>query len=464
MFRKLGIFVLVLAISFILVTIRPQEDVLAQQCNQSSECSGQVGLTCFCVTGGSNCNGGYCLGDNTGQSSGTCSCTNGGPTCTGSGYSACVDCSQWRVCTNSGQLQVQWCQSGSCTGGAGDPPPSGNPSCTVSLSPTSTTVAALSATTFSASVAMSGAAITSVNFSSSNPSVATVSPSSDTTSAYETIATGVSSGTSTITANVIANGSTLCTTTATLNVLPVGAWWQVKDGDITATGNISSYIPTSSYVFDDIGDGGFPGVPVYSSAISTGLGSISTTGWNANAATSPERRFGYSYFENLVPEDVVYSDITLLPTGGPVQYGYEWYKVTGDYTVSSDIDFGSRKVILFVETGNLNIDAKINLTDNSGFFGAFVNGDINVSPLVTAVGPALEGIYLTDQSFDTGILGNTQLHIRGSVVSYGGMSLSRDLTNNASAPAELFEFAPDQVVLFPEKLGFRAQKWLEVAP
>lgn len=31
-------------------------------------------------------------------------------------------------------------------------------------------------------------------------------------------------------------------------------------------------------------------------------------------------------------------------------------------------------------------------------------------------------------------------------------------------PAELFEFAPDQILLYPDKLGFRRTRWSEVAP
>ncbi|MEK7472932.1 MAG: hypothetical protein AAB625_02755 [Patescibacteria group bacterium] len=243
-----------------------------------------------------------------------------------------------------------------------------------------------------------------------------------------------------------------------------GPWWQVNDGDITANGNISSKVATGQYL-NTVGSGGFPGIPVYNGQIGTAPGTISSTGWNANTETSLTRIFNYSYFENLIPPDIVINDISKLTTGvGAVTdaNGYEWYKITGNLDTVGDINFGSRKVILFVKSGNFNINGKINLDDNNGFFVVFVNGNINIAASVTGT-PAIEGMYTADSGFTTG-LGNTQLHLRGSVASYGGITLQRDLPDDTTIPAELFEFAPDQVVLFPQKLMFKRFKWAEVAP
>ena len=243
-----------------------------------------------------------------------------------------------------------------------------------------------------------------------------------------------------------------------------GPWWQVNDGDITSSGDIVSYLPSGKYL-NTVGSGGFPGIPVYNGQIGTAPGTISSTGWNANTETSLTRIFNYSYFENLIPPDIVINDISKLTTGvGAVTdaNGYEWYKITGNLDTVGNIDFGSRKVILFVKSGNFNINAKINLDDNNGFFVVFVNGNINIAASVTGT-PSLEGMYTADSGFTTG-LGTTQLHLRGSVASYGGITLQRDLPDDTTIPAELFEFAPDQVVLFPQKLMFKRFKWAEVAP
>ena len=216
-----------------------------------------------------------------------------------------------------------------------------------------------------------------------------------------------------------------------------GPWWQVNDGDITSSGDIVSRLPSGKYL-NTVGSGGFPGIPVYNGQIGTAPGTISSTGWNANTETSLTRIFNYSYFENLIPPDIVINDISKLTTGAGTTLdanGYEWYKITGNLDTVGNIDFGSRKVILFVKSGNFNINGKINLDDNNGFFVVFVNGNINITASVTGT-PAIEGMYTADSGFTTG-LGNTQLHIRGSVASYGGITLQRDLPDDTTIPAEL---------------------------
>ncbi len=249
----------------------------------------------------------------------------------------------------------------------------------------------------------------------------------------------------------------------------LSSWWQVEDGDVTTDGDIVSSVPTGQY-FGTLGAGGFAGVPIFGGTFNLVLQnaydkiSAATSKWNVNTTTEFTRIFDYSYFENLVPDDVVLNDVSTLATGtGASTYsdGYQWYKVTGNHTISSDIDLGSRKVILFVKSGNLNINSRINLDDDSGFFGAFVNGSIVVSPTLTGT-PAIEGIYLTDNSFSSGA-GSLLFHARGSLASFGPITLGRNLSNNATA-AELFQFAPDQVALFPEKLRYKKTKWTEVAP
>lgn len=262
------------------------------------------------------------------------------------------------------------------------------------------------------------------------------------------------------------NGSTNTDSAVWSFTINEGPWWQVKDGDITTTNDLTSSVPDGE-LFEIVGLGGFPGVPVFGSTFSltTEPTKISDTLWNVNTTTFQSRIFNYAFFKNLIPEDVIFNDISNFTTGGSTYTdGYEWYKVTGDVTTVGDIDLGSRKVILFIESGNLNVEGNINLTDGSGFFGAFVNGNITISDQVTGT-PSIEGIYLSDGVFSTGTsgLGDNQLHIRGSVASFGGINLERDLTSNAN-PAELFEFAPDQMMLFPEKLMYRRSKWQEIAP
>ena len=249
----------------------------------------------------------------------------------------------------------------------------------------------------------------------------------------------------------------------TITLPNLDPWWQVKDGDVTTNGDITSLVPDAN-LFDTVGLGGFPGVPVFGGSFSL-IGNpsrISATRWNVDTATFQSRLFNYSYFNNLIPDDVNFNNVSNLGSGGSAYSdSYQWFKATGNTTISGDINIGNRKVILFIENGNLTINGKINLNDGNGFFGAFVDGNIIVGNSVTGT-PSLEGVYLSNGSFSSGA-GTSQLHIRGSVASFGGINLQRNLSNNATA-AELFEFAPDQMFLFPQKLMFRRNKWAEVAP
>lgn len=351
------------------------------------------------------------------------------------------------------------------------PPPA---TCTVDLQPSSATVASGGSVTFTANVTSTNGTVDSVYFTSSDENVATIYPETDNSPSYSTVATGYNVGTTTITANVIMNGVLTCSDTSptVLSVTPANAWWQVKDADVTTLSDITSGVP-SGKVFSDVGSGGYAGIPTYAGSLSTTPGTTSTSNWNAKTQTTNPKVFDYSYFENLVPEDITFNNASDISTAQTSQYGYEWFKFDGstgptagqDMSISSDINFGSRRVILFVKGADLNINAKINLLDNNGFFMVVVDGNININPTVTSGGatPAVEGLFVSNR-LSTGN-GTSQLYLRGSVASYGnpGIYLERSLSNNSN-PAELFEYAPDLILLYPPKLGFKQTKWVEVAP
>ena len=358
------------------------------------------------------------------------------------------------------------CYPNTCRRGCVCPPAPPPPTCTVNLLPSSDTVSVGDTSSLTASVVPANGIISKVNFSSSNSSITSVSPPSDTTATYSTVTSANSPGTATVTADVIMIGSpsVRCTDTSTITVPPnLDAWWQVKDGDVVTNGSIASEIP-SGEVFIDDGIGGFPGLPIFANSLDTNSNPLSSTLWEANTSTSLKRLFDYAYFDNLVPADIVFEDpsTTSLASGGTEFYGYYWYKATSGLTINSDINLGDRKVILFVEGGDLNINGRINLNDGSGFFMTVSDDNISVDPTVTGT-PSLEGLYVTDGNFNTG-LGAVQLHIRGSVASFGSFTLQRDLGAGNTSPSELFEFAPDQMLLFPAKLASRRTRWNEIAP
>lgn len=266
-----------------------------------------------------------------------------------------------------------------------------------------------------------------------------------------------------------------CGTTWTCNTQQCN-WWQVKDSDVSTNGDLISKVPTSLY-FGLVGDGGFPGVPAFSSATSLTTTNASEKGWFANTGVTAARGFGSTYFINAIPTDATINTVSessvdgsYFESGGSSSNGYYWYVYDGattgiDLNIVSPMSLGSRKVILIVKGANLNLGGNINLTKGSGFFLAVTSGNIVVGTTVGGGGDNLEGIYVADGTFSTGAT-NTQLRVRGTVVGYGGITLQRDLgaATNATTPGELFEFAPDQELLFPISLAYRLMHWREVAP
>jgi hypothetical protein len=104
------------------------------------------------------------------------------------------------------------------------------------------------------------------------------------------------------------------------------------------------------------------------------------------------------------------------------------------------------------------------------------SGDIEVSETIGGgSGPHLEGLYFTQSKFTTLTEGDDldiPLVIRGAIASMtaGGVDFQRDLNpanltqNNSNTPAEIVEYGPDQVLMYPKFLGTKPIRWREVAP
>jgi hypothetical protein len=283
----------------------------------------------------------------------------------------------------------------------------------------------------------------------------------------------------------------------------VKPWWQVKDGDVTTNGDLNSVVPATSPVpyFDIKGSGGYPGIPAYNGSTDLNLTSplnVSETSWLVKSNYASTKTYKTAYFLNAIPSDISTTatpatlkelgpvisqsdfDVPNLPT--PDSAGYYWYEYDpsangngGAIPEIGTLSLGTKKVIVIVKGSNVTLKGNITLTKGQGFFmlasGANpdgTKGDITVDPGVGGAppqaGPNLEGIYVADGKFLTGIAA-TQLLVRGTVVAYGGLTLQRDLgTTNATTPAELFEFAPDLELLYPQTLAVHNMTWREVAP
>jgi hypothetical protein len=323
----------------------------------------------------------------------------------------------------------------------------------------------------------------SANYASFNPSAAQ-STATDVSFPYSTTVYGRSPGGPTLVTSDVreVGGAVLCSDTDNITVTYPQAWWQVKDSDIQAQGDLSSSVPASQF-FGLNGAGGYPGVAAYSSTTNltnTNVSENNSAKWFANSSWASPKIFNYAYFNNQIPEGTTINtidhiDSTVLGSGTlDSATGYYWYKYNGDdhsgqaLAVTTPTELGTRKVIVLVENANVDISQSITLTD--GFFMLVVEGNINISPDVGGgASPNLEGLYIADGVLQTGTLtpgGNdTQLWLRGSVVAYSGISLSRDLKDsNGVTPGELFEYAPDQIMLFPDVFATRKINWKEVAP
>jgi len=263
---------------------------------------------------------------------------------------------------------------------------------------------------------------------------------------------------------------------------PTLAWWQVKDADVLANGDVRSSVPTSLY-FNLAGGGGFPGVVAYSGTTNLTSTNVSTTKWLAKTAYSSNKVYGSGYFVNSIPSGATINNVTatsvpgsFFESGGTAYNGYYWYVYDGaayggiNLTISSPASLGARKVILIVKNAGLNISGNISLTKGSGFFLGVTSGNINVNSGVGGGATAnLQGIYIADGTFNSGTGGtktDSQLWVRGTVAGYGGINLQRDLgnVNNSTKPGEFFEYAPDLELLFPIELATQITNWREIAP
>jgi hypothetical protein len=304
----------------------------------------------------------------------------------------------------------------------------------------------------------------------------------DAASPWGTTVTPVNTGTANVYATAtMSDGETTCSAVGQVSVDNPAPWWQVDGGgDAITRGNLVSSVPaTTDFSLD--GPGGFPGIPIFSGSNLTGA-NTSSRGWRADSPVniSSTENYEYAYYEDRLPSTVVPTAgaVNLLTSGTAVGSGTNTYYVIvytgGNLVIPANVDLLNRKVLLYVQNGDLDINGRINLNDGVGFFMAIVNGDINVNPSVGGGTPDLEGIYYAQNQFYTGSNNTTpasdqKLSIRGTVIGIAsvagdGVVLERDLSNNTAIPAESFVFAADQLMMFPPFLGKRNVRWVEVAP
>ena len=254
-----------------------------------------------------------------------------------------------------------------------------------------------------------------------------------------------------------------------------GPWFQVRDADLFANGNIVSRIPTTctpafgcNPYFELNGGGNYPGVPMYAASLTLGVGNLSTTGWRTNT-TYQGTQYNYNTLNALIPAAVTFNTIgggavnwSNLTTGTPYN-GYYWQRRTGDLSISGG-NVGAGRAVLFVQ-GNLYINSDVSLAPGSGFLAVVVSGNIYIAPGVTN----LNGLFLANGNIFTGA-GSSRLNVTGALVGWGGITLQRDLDPsrtsgaNNTGPAEVITAAPDLLMNFPKEMMRDSLTWREIAP
>ena len=266
-----------------------------------------------------------------------------------------------------------------------------------------------------------------------------------------------------------------CGTTRDCNTQACGPWWQVIDGDVQANGSLSSSVP-AGYYFGLPGLGGFPGVAKYGTSTTLSSSKVSAKGWIANSSYSSPNGFqNYTYFRRKTPHETTINTVagtTFILNGSASADGNYWYEYDGaltgslPLTISSAINLADGvKVILLVTGADLNIEKSINYTSGRSLFVALVDGSINIDPSLGGGSPDLQGFFLADNNFSTGVSTNP-LYIKGSVVALTGINFQRDLGSslNSTTPSEVIEYDPLGIFLFPSKLSVEKTRWKEVAP
>jgi hypothetical protein len=173
-----------------------------------------------------------------------------------------------------------------------------------------------------------------------------------------------------------------------------------------------------------------------------GEGSISSEGWSAITRYRGQR-MDYQYFAakmGVIPLQENDWFASNLLNDKPSVAGKTFYYQAGDSIVPSPWVVSSGESYVVFIKGNLRVNANITVA-SGGFLAFIVKGSVTVDPSVTT----LQGLYVMDTNFITesdyvlGLVNDVPLDVQGSIVSWGTLSISRNLgAGNSTAPAEKF--------------------------
>lgn len=244
------------------------------------------------------------------------------------------------------------------------------------------------------------------------------------------------------------------------------AWWQTVGGSIYANGSVRSEIPSSSEDLITAGTGGALGALMRSTGtVDTGAGAVSTEGYSA-LMRYRGKTMNYDYFAahmGVTPNtsNDWGADTMNKPANNPNKTFYYLDPTGSEASVSTPWTVADGESYVVFVDGDLRIASSVTV-EPGGFVAFIVNGDMRVSPAVADI----QGLFVVDGATITETNGGNDVPagFEGSVVSWGGVSLGRDLGAGNNLPAESFTYRPDLLVNMPDAMKVFALKWEEVVP
>lgn len=249
------------------------------------------------------------------------------------------------------------------------------------------------------------------------------------------------------------------------------AWWQVVGAGVYAgqSGSgvtVRSELPTSTTRLITAGSDS-EGALIRNSTGSPNLGFGTQISDSQYEAVSRYRGRVMNY--NFFASNMGVTSSTADSWGGassltepPDMSGVDFYYSNqggGEAVINSPWSItGADKIVVFVN-GDLRINEDVTVVPGA-FLAIIVSGDLIIGPNVSTV----QGLYVMNGVFNT-LADSDQLDVQGSIVTWSGVSLNRDLGDlNVSTPAERFTYRPDLLLNMTEAMKTFVLNWQEVAP
>ncbi len=347
--------------------------------------------------------------------------------------------------------------------------PACNPSCTMSLSPSSLSVQTGESVILTTNINLiNDATIKQVNFTSADSGIAMVNPSSVFSSPYRTNIFGVKAGSTSISGQTLLNPTGSCTAPSPTSVtVEVASWFQTQGGDIYTGASLSNDIPETannrnlSLKLDN-----WPGIITHQDENGVSLGSGFPSNDTANYWLAESKYEGkpygsFQFFKKKFALDLVSETYGQGRGDLPAQDGV--YYAQSSRTLSGNWNLGANRWLVLLVEGNVNINTNI-IVSKGSFLAIVATGNINFADSVSKA----QGMFVADGTIDTGE--NNQAFEGQGIFASNSFALGRDFDDdrNDTTPAETFIARPDFIMSSykdtENNLWWFFQKWQEIAP